>query len=241
MLGAALSAVAVVITGLAALEGLRLTVAPGDEQAESQTQSGPLQPGAIISQSVIARWPGLCRIEVRFSTAGAALVAGQVEFRLQAPYSPLVKPVTQQIDARQITDGQYYRFEFPALPNRIGETLYFAITAPEIDPDAELTLWGSPTPGAYALGQAQFHATPSNGLQDLAFRARYCPSVTYLLDTWLERATANRPGVLGQAWLYLAVICAFGVMLSWIGLVIYGADPVAAAPDPAVTRPPTPD
>lgn len=215
----------VVVTAALWRGGIIDTLTTFDAQDTSDVLAGELLSKAIIGQSFTARLPGVCRVDVRLATYARQGLHGPIRFRLQrsaATDAPAV--VDLQIDASRVIDNQFYGFEFDPVSNSTGESLTFFLEAPEAQAGQALTVWGTLRAEAYAGGQALLRNLPDTGLKDLTFRVYYCPSFAFSLQGWLSRLAADRPGIFNQPMTYLALVCANGVVLSWLGLLFLRAE-----------------
>jgi uncharacterized membrane protein len=78
------------------------------------------------------------------------------------------------VNARQIRDNSYYKFEFPPIKNSVNQSYYFFIESPDSSPGDAITIWSSKE-DTYPDGTAYLNSIPVRG--DLSFNIYYIPSL----------------------------------------------------------------
>jgi hypothetical protein len=205
------------------LTGIGDMLGTSDSQDVRGITAGELVAGSAIGQTFTARWPGVCRVEVVVTANQEQAVPGALRLRLYSGVSSPNVPVAEaEVFASRIVGSQFTSFQFEPVPNGVGETLTFYLEPTEARVGQSLTVLGTAQAEAYAAGQAVFVNLPDTGMKDLTFRVHYCPPLDFSIRVWLDRVSAERPGILRRSAIYLALVCGYGVVLSWIGLLFLG-------------------
>lgn len=151
-------------------------------------------------QTFVAPYSGLYRVDVLLLTYGR-INTHDVVFHLKAnPKEEDLFKVT--INARQVTDGAYFGFTFPRIPDSAGKTFFFYLDSPESVPGDAITI-GSKGGDPYANGTAYLNGLPTE--QDLTFVARYRPGFWETVNALLNHLVKNKPSIWGDRRLYLSL------------------------------------
>lgn len=172
------------------------------EQPYASTVAGELVASASIGQTFIAKYSGLCGVELYLGTY-ARQNMGLLVFRLQTTVDT-TDLVTTVVDITQVRDNTYYAFEFAPLRNMVDKSLYFFIEAPQSTSGNAITAWGT-TDDVYAGGEAVLKNVHRSDIRDLKFRLKYCPSLAEKANLFLHRLAANKPSVWGDTNLYICL------------------------------------
>ncbi len=197
------------ITGIVLLGLLGISQSVRDvktEQPQISAVVGELLPSARVGQSFVAEFSGLSSVKVLLATYGR-FNQSQMVFRLRSWPNAQEDLVTLSFNAADVVDNAYHVFEFSPIRDSAGRSFSFWLEAAEASPGNAITVWGS-TEDAYPGGEAILQGVEGNGVQDLAFRIEYEPSLREKGRVLAQRLAANKPSVWGDPRLYggLAVI-----------------------------------
>lgn len=171
-------------------------------QTRSDTPAGPLYGSLAMGQTFRSRYPGLYRVDVAMATY-ARENTQDVIFILRESPTATDDLVTIVVNAREIQDNAWHRFEFAPLADSTDRTFYFFLTSPTSTPDDAVTIYGR-TGDSYQEGQAYLNGQPAGG--DLTFLTFYREAtLADTVDVILTRVTRSKPGWLGQAWFTVAL------------------------------------
>lgn len=180
------------------------------EQPHFSVVVGEIVESASVGQTFIAEYNGLSRVELLLTTYGRHNT-GPLIFHLRASATDS-DLVTIVIESGEVRDNTYQVFEFPPLRGLSGQRLYFFVEAPQATSGNAIGVWGV-TEDFYPDGKAIIRGVNDRGIQDLAFRLGYQPSVLEKSDILLGRLAANKPSLWGDRKLYICLGGAYFVLL----------------------------
>ncbi len=198
------------------LLGIATMFIPFEHSSHAQTESripvGEIKADNVIGQTFISRYPNLYAISV-FMATYQRVNRSMLQFRLkEKPDSP--EPLREiSVNASQIEDNQYYRFEFVPLAASRNRHLYFELSAPTASEGDAVTAWAS-LRDFYTDGSLIINGRVSDG--DLRFSLHHRVRGYELLAVFLERAASQKPGILGNRWFYLFLLCTYGLVVLFV-------------------------
>jgi hypothetical protein len=184
-------------------------------QDRSDMVVGELSPGTAVGQVFTADQAGVYRIDLMLSTY-ARHNTGVVVFHVRPAPTAATDWVTLRLDAATVVDNAYHAFEFPPLPNKRGDKLYFFVEAVQSSPGNAVTV-AAESQDVYAGGPAVVIGPPDTRAKDLRFRVYYQPNVAQALGGLLDRLAAGRPGFLGSPVCYVILAIAYLLLLFGLG------------------------
>ncbi len=203
---AALGSVALVLLiGLLGVQKVTEGVRTGQFHANASV--GELVASTEVGQTFTAEYPGLSLVEVRLATY-ARENTGPVIFHLRAFPDATEDLFTFTLDAADVEDNAFYRFEFPPIRDLADRSFYFFLEAPEAEPDNGITVWGA-IKDFYPDGEAVLEGLEGNGVHDLTFRLGYDPPLAVKADILLDNLAANKPSLWGDRWFYVLLALAY--------------------------------
>lgn len=145
---------------------------------------GEIYGNISVSQSFIAPKDSLTRIDVLLATYDRNNTEA-ITFQLREEGSA-ENIVAIKVNAEQIKDNEFYRFDFDLIPDSKGRSYIFTISSPDSTPGNAITIWfnyeGDGTPDAYRDGTCFINNDPFQG--DLSFRTYHESSS--LLDVFFS-------------------------------------------------------
>ncbi|MBU0495898.1 MAG: hypothetical protein KKA73_20205 [Chloroflexi bacterium] len=186
-------------------------------QVLNDTTAGPLYGPTTMGQVFQSEFAGLYRIDVTMATY-ARVNTQDVVFTLRASPTTTVDLATVVVNARDIADNSWQRFEFAPISDSDQRTYYFFLTSPTSTPDDAVTVYGRTTDN-YAAGQAYLNDQPAVG--DLTFLVYYQETPLAQGNTIMNRLTRDKPGWLGERWFYV-VLGAINLILTTALLMAVG-------------------
>jgi len=115
---------------------------------------------------------------------------------------------TITLDAADVEDNAFYRFEFPPIRGLADRSFYFFLEAPDAEPDNAITVWGG-TEDFYPDGEAVLEGLEDRGVRDLTFRLGYDPPLAVKVGILLDNLAANKPSLWGDRWFYVVLVAAY--------------------------------
>lgn len=152
--------------------------------------AGEITAGTRVRQTFLATDPNLSRVEVRLATYQRRNHAPLV-FSLEEYLSAEASLRTVVAEPDTISDGEYYTFEFPPIPDSAGKTFMLTLESPQGTPGDAFTAWLG-TCDCYPGGTALVNGEEHPG-RDLAFRVGYHYEVTSVLDELINRMSQYKP------------------------------------------------
>jgi hypothetical protein len=180
---------------------------------------GEIYGDAQAGQTFAAPYSGLYRVDVLLLTYGR-INTHDVVFHLKASPNEEEDLFKVTINARQVTDGAYFGFTFPRIPDSAGETFFFYLDSPESVPGDAITI-GSKGGDPYARGIAYLSGSPTE--QDLTFVARYRMGLWETANAVLDRLVESKPSIWGDQCLYLSLVFLYLALLGLLFDRIMGA------------------
>ncbi len=225
-----------VVVGVAVI-GVSQIQPPPTGQRMRETIVGELLAGSSAGQTFLPTSESLYAIDVQFGDF-LRHNHGPVVFHLKRSPSDPQDLVTLTVDASDLREGVFHRFEFAPLAGVVGKPLYFYLEAPEAQTGNAITVFGT-VQDTYADGYAFLANLPyHSGIHDLTFQLDYKQGLQWSLSELWNRLAAHKPWPLGtRAW-YPALGAAYLVLLFGLGWVLGGGgggllwNSVSDQPDP---------
>ncbi len=181
-----------------------------------------------VGQSFRAEYNGLHRVEVSLADYGRRNT-GPVRYRLYALGA--TQPLRAgEFPAEAIQGDITYPLDFPPVPDSAEHSYYLELTAPAASPDNAITAYWQPQ-DTYLPGSAYLAGQPRSG--DLVFSLYYQVAPWERLLVLFRQVTANKPGVWGQVWPYVAAPLLYLGTLAAVAWVLQQPAGDDAAPPPA--------
>lgn len=177
-------------------------------QGQHDTPAGPIHGSITMGQTFWSPYPGLYRLDVAMATY-ARMNTHDVIFHLRESPTVTVDLATIVVNAREIEDNTWHRFEFTPIADAAGRTFYFFLESPTSTPYDAVTVYGL-TSDEYKEGQAYLNGQPAGG--DLMFLAYYQATPLDLVGMIPARLARGKPGWLGEPWFYVALFAAHLVL-----------------------------
>lgn len=182
---------------------------------------GEIRGDQTAGQTFVPLYSGLKEIDVALADYGHPNT-GPVYFRLKTSQGGTVL-YEQSLRAEEIHGDVTYHFQFPAIADSAGRQYYFELAAPNATIGNSITAYVQPS-GGYPDGEAYFVGRPIPG--DLVFSMSFKVNGWNRARIWLQQATAAKPGVWGQPWLYGLLVAAY---VALAGALIWILRPTVAA------------
>jgi len=162
-----------------------------------------------VGQTFAAPYPDLYRVDVLLLTYGR-INTEDIVFHLKTSPKDEEDLLKVTINAREVTDGAYFGFTFPRIPDSAGKSFFFYLDSPESVPGDAITV-GSKDGDSYTKGTAYVNGSPRE--RDLTFVAHYRPGLWEITNVVLDRLVENKPSIWGDwrlhlslAFLYIALL-----------------------------------
>ncbi len=127
---------------------------------------GEIYGAKTVGQTFVSTQPRLDRIDILLATYARTNTEDIIFHLRSSPNSPN-DIVTIIVNAKNISDNQYYSFSFKPILNCKGKTYYFFIESPQSKPGDAITMWYN-TEDDYRDGSAYIDHKPIEG--DLCFK-----------------------------------------------------------------------
>lgn len=122
---------------------------------------GPIK----IGQTFVSPTNGLYRIDLLLATYARENDRDVIFHLRNTPEGEDL--VTVRLNASEVEDNSFYRFEFPPIANSAGQSFYFFLESPDSEPGNAITIWGV-VRNVYNEGKAYRNHRPTGG--EVAFR-----------------------------------------------------------------------
>ncbi len=122
---------------------------------------GPIK----IGQTFVSPTNGLYRIDLLLATYARKNDRDVIFHLRNTPEGEDL--VTVRLNASEVEDNSFYRFEFPPIANSAGQSFYFFLESPDSEPGNAITIWGV-VRNVYNEGKGYRNHRPTGG--ELAFR-----------------------------------------------------------------------
>jgi hypothetical protein len=141
----------------------------GVYQIKSDIPVGEIIGGTTVGQTFYSPYPNLNSIDVLLATYTRTNTKNVTFHLTQSSDSPNdIASVT--INAHEIQDNSYYKFEFPKINDSLNKSYYFFIDSPDSTPGDAITIWSNKE-DVYPQGSEYINSTPVEG--DLSFKVYY--------------------------------------------------------------------
>lgn len=178
---------------------------------------GEITSSHTVGQTFYSPYPGLNRMDVMLANYGRDN-SGTVTFNITPGPRDGRKLVSLAFDASDVRNNQLHTFEFPAMGDSGGKTLFFYFEAPGAAPGNAITAW-SDYRNAYADGAAYLDGGPTE--KDITFTAYYSPNVWQLADVYLDRLAKGKPGIWGNKAFYTATFTSYLALTGTLFFFLY--------------------
>lgn len=201
-------------------------------QIHSDTSAGPLHGSLTMGQTFWSCYPGLHRIDVNMATY-TRVNTHDVIFYLRKSPTATTDLVTIVVNAREIEDNAWHRFEFAPLADSADRAFYFFLASPASTPDNAVTVYGR-TSDSYKEGRAYLNDQPAGG--DLAFLAYYQATPLDMIGVMLARMAQSKPGWLGQPWFYVVLFAVNLILTTALLVGVWQWSGATLPRDPAIVQ-----
>lgn len=133
-------------------------------------------------------------------------ITGQIIFHLKKEAGATDDLFRKKVDAEEIKDNRYYRFQFPKIEDSKEEKYFFYFEAPGAEPGNALTVWANDD-DKYFDGERIINGEAAQG--DLIFKTVYDKTLGEKAELFLSEITRSKPFPLNKKWFYLGFIGLF--------------------------------
>ena len=150
---------------------------------------GEIRKGNVVGQTFISNYNGLCAVDVCLATY-IRTNTEDIIFHLRPDPKSKEDIITIVVNARNIEDNKYHRFNFNPIENSKGKSYYFFIESPKSVPGNAITAWYN-TKDAYGNGSAYINHEEIEG--DIQFKTYYETDFFDVVAYFCGRASRDKP------------------------------------------------
>lgn len=163
-----------------------------DEKEMYAAQTLPLVDGAVVSQTFVADYPGLDRIDLYFQNRGVGAGAVQMHLKADSCDNP-ADLVEFALPETSIADNAFYPVQFPPLDDSAGRRYCVVLEPRGLAEENELAVFASKT-DVYPAGQADYRPPPAKSAPEGAVESppvQASPAFSATHFIWLPMIFAN--------------------------------------------------
>jgi hypothetical protein len=175
----------------------------GVGQVRHDKPIGEIYGSKTVGQTFVSTQPRLDRIDILLATYARTNTEDIIFHLRSSPNSPN-DIVTIIVNAKNISDNQYYSFSFKPISNCKGKTYYFFIESPQSKPGDAITMWYN-TEDVYIAGSAYIDHKPIEG--DLCFKICHKLNSSDCISYFIGRISQDKSFFMLYCSLMAIVIC----------------------------------